>query len=418
MSDKPRIVVTGMGAISPLGNTTQSFWEGLKTGASGAGPITSIDTEGLTTTYAAEVKDFKSEDYMEKKDARKMDKFSQFAIAATKQAINDSAIALETIDPFRIISVHGIGIGGMESYEQSIKVMFDKGPKAVPIMAIPKIISNSGPTNAAMNYGCLCGLAYVVTTACSSGTDAIGAAVRHLLLDEADVALAGGVECCITRFGISGFNVLHALSTKHTDSPQQASRPFDADRDGFVMGEGAGVMVLETLEHAQKRGAKIYAEFAGYAGTCDAYHYTAPHPKGYGAIQAMKLALQRAAVAPTDIDYINAHGTSTPMNDPIETKAIAEVFGEDRSKQPKVSSTKSMTGHCIGATGLFEAMACILSVQEDFIPPTINLQNVDEACQLNHVANHGISSEVNYAMSNTFGFGGHNGVVIFKKYRA
>lgn len=417
MKEKPRIVVTGMGAISPVGNTTESFWTSLKEGVSGAGPITSIDIEGLSTTYAAEVKDFKIEDYMERKDARKMDKFSQFALAATKQAITNSQLDLNSIDPFRIVSVHGIGIGGLGTYEKSIKYMFDKGPSTIPVMSIPKMMSNSASANAAMYYGCFCGPTYVVTTACSSSTDAIGSAVRHLLLEEADIVLVGGIESCITRFGIGGFNVIHALSTKRAHAPKEASRPFDADRDGFVMGEGGGIIVLETLEHARKRRAKIYAEFAGYAGTCDAYHYTSPHPEGYGAVRAMKGAMDKAGIMPQDIDYINAHGTSTPMNDPIETKAIKKVFGDDISKHPKVSSTKSMMGHCLGATGIFEAMACIFSVHENFIPPTINLEEVDEQCHLNHVANVGVKSDVYYAMSNTFGFGGHNGVVIFKKYK-
>ncbi len=416
MQNKPRIVVTGMGAISPVGNTIDSLWKSLKTGVSGVGPMTSINAEGLATTYAAEVKDFKVEDYMEKKDVRKMDKFSQFAVAATQQAVTDSQLNLDSIDPFRVVTVHGVGIGGMQTHEQSLQLLFDKGPKYVPTMTIAKIISNSGPANSAMHYGRFCGPTYVVTTACSSGTDAIGSGVRHLFLDEADVVLVGGVEACITRFGVASFNVLHALSTKRADTPKEASRPFDANRDGFVMGEGGGVIIMETLEHAQKRGAKIYAEFVGYAGTCDAYHYTAPHPEGYGAIQAMKQSIARAGITPKDIDYVNAHGTSTPMNDSTETKAIKQVFGDDITQHPKVSSTKSMTGHCIGATGIFEAMACIFSVRDNFIPPTINLEQVDEQCQLNHVANVGINSTVRYAMSNTFGFGGHNGVVVFKKY--
>lgn len=413
---KIRIVVTGMGAITPVGNTVADFWHGLKTGASGVGPITHVPSEGLATTYAAEVKNFDPDQYMEKKEARKMDRFSQMAVGATQEALAMSGLDFSKLDPFRIASIHGVGIGGMASYEGGLRVMLEKGFKNIPVMTIPKIIADSGPANAALIHGSICGPAYAVTTACSSGTDAIGAAVRHLFLDEADVVIAGGVEAAITQFGIASFNVLHALSTKRGHEPQKASRPFDADRDGFVMGEGAGIMILERLEHAQKRGAKIYGEFVAYSGTCDAYHYTAPHPEGFGAVRAMKNALSLAGIAPSDVQYINAHGTATPVNDPIETKAIKEVFGSDIASMPNVSSTKSMTGHCLGATGMFEAIACVLSAQDNFIPPTINLDTVDPECELNHVANVGMEKEITYAMSNTFGFGGHNSVVIFKKY--
>ena len=382
------------------------------------GDITHIQCDDFPTRYAAEVKDdFHPEDYMEKKDVRKMDRFSHFAVAASINAVKHSGLVLDDFDPFRIGCIFGVGIGGMDSYEKSLIRFMEKGWKGVPVMTIPKIISNSSSANTAMNFGNVCGPNYVVSTACASGTDAIGAAVRHLQLGETDVMIAGGGEAGITRYGIASFNVLHALSTKWHDNPQRASRPFDKDRDGFVMGEGAGVLVLETLESAKKRGATIYAEFGGYGCTCDAYHYTAPHPEGRGGIKAMQIALEQAGMQPEDIDYINAHGTSTPTNDPVETKAIKQVFGSHAYNNLKISSTKSMTGHCIGAAGVVEVIASIFAMQHSFIPPTINLDEPDEQCDLNYVPHNAIYQEVNAIMSNTLGFGGHNGVVIFKKYK-
>ncbi len=413
-----RIVITGFGAITPLGNTADAFWNNIRDGKSAVRPITLVDTSDIPTKYAAEVKDFDPLLYLEKREMRKMDRFSHFAVAATRQALAHSQLNLKNIDPYRIISVHGVGIGGMDSYESSLYRFVERGYKGIPVMTIPKIIANGAPANAALIEGNLCGLNYAITTACSSGTDAIGAAVRHLLLNEADVVIAGGSESTITRYGIGSFNVLHALSTKWVDTPEKASRPFDKDRDGFVMGEGSAVFILETLEHAKNRGAKIYAEFSGYGGTCDAYHYTAPHPNGDGAIKAMQNALANANIPPDSIDYINAHGTATPTNDPIETHAIKMVFGDKAIEElPFVSSTKSMTGHCIGAAGAIEALACIYALMYDEIPPTINLDSVDEDCKLNHVINKSIKTPIHYTMSNTFGFGGHNGVVILKKYK-
>lgn len=417
MQEKKRVVVTGYGGITPIGMTNDSILDSLKNGRSGVLPVTSVFCDDLPTHYAAEIKDFDPEKYMERKEVRKMDRFSQLSIAATKEAIAHSKINIDSMDSFRIGCIFGVGIGGMSNYESSITKLIEKGWKAVPVMTIPKIISNSASANSAMIVGNICGPNYVITTACSSGTDAIGAAVRHLQLGEVDVVITGGAEAGITRFGLASFNVLHALSTQWKHDPQRASRPFDKDRDGFVLGEGAAVLVLETLEHAQKRGATIYAEFGGYGNTCDAYHYTAPHPEGRGSVKAMQLALAQGGLDPKDIDYINAHGTSTPTNDPVETKAIKRVFGDYAYDGLKISSSKSMTGHCIGATGIIEAMVCVLSIEHSFIPPTINLENPDPECDLDYVPNKAQYQEVNCTMSNTLGFGGHNGVVIFKKYK-
>lgn len=414
---KNRVVITGYSAVVPIGNNIDQILDSLKNGKSGAGPITLIKCDDFPTQYAAEVKDsFNPEDYMDKKDVRKMDRFSHFSVVAATDAIENSGINLEDFDPFRVGCIFGVGIGGMGSYEASLIRLIEKGWKGVPVMTIPKIISNSSSANTAMAFGNICGPNYVITTACASGTDAIGAAMRHLQLGDADVMVVGGAEASITRYGIASFNVLHALSTKWQHDPQKASRPFDKERDGFVMGEGAAVLILETLDSAKKRGAKIYAEVAGCGNTCDAYHYTAPHPEGRGGIKAMQIALQHAGLKPEEIDYINAHGTSTPTNDPIETHAIKTVFGEHAYKL-KVSSTKSMTGHCIGAAGTVEAIASILAIQHSFIPPTINLDEPDEQCDLNYVPHKAIYQEVNAVMSNTLGFGGHNGVAIFKKYQ-
>lgn len=417
--EKKRIVITGYGAITPIGNDNDTILESLKQGKNGTGSITNIKCDDLLTQYAAEVKeDFRPEDYMEKKDARKMDRFAHFSVASAIRAVEHAGLVLDNFDPFRVGCIFGVGIGGMSSYESSLTQLLYKGWKGVPVITIPKIISNSSSANTAMAFGNICGPNYVITTACASSTDAIGAAARHLLLGEADVMLVGGAEASITRYGIASFNVLHALSTKWHDDPLRASRPFDKDRDGFVMGEGAGTIILETLESAKKRGATIYAEYAGYGNTCDAYHYTAPHPEGLGGIKAMQLALEQAGLQPTDIDYINAHGTSTPTNDPIETAAIKKVFGEHAYNDLKISSTKSMTGHCVGAAGIIEAIASTMAIQHSFIPPTINLDEPDDECDLNYVPHKAIYQEVNTVMSNTLGFGGHNGVVILKKYKA
>jgi 3-oxoacyl-[acyl-carrier-protein] synthase II len=414
MGTRTRIVVTGLGAITPLGLDVATTWNSIKENKSGVGPVTRFDPSPLPTKIAAEVKGFDPRNYMDGKEARKMDLFSQFAVAAAKEAVQDAGMKEGTYDPSRVGVILGVGIGGFETVEASHTALLEKGPSRVPPLTIPKLIANIGPANVAITLG-LEGPCFAVTTACASGTDAIGNAVHWIEKGACDFVLTGGVESAITLFGMSGFNVIQALSTKYNDRPTEASRPFDRDRDGFVMGEGAGILVLESLEHALKRGAKIYAEFGGYGATCDANHLTAPHPEGKGAVAAMRMALADAGLKPEEIDYINAHGTSTPMNDPIETAAIKAVFGEHAYKL-KVSSTKSMTGHCLGAAGGIEALFCVLAIQDQFYPATINLQNPDPLCDLDYVPNKGVPGVIRAAMSNTFGFGGHNGIVVFKKY--
>jgi len=407
-------VVTGLGTVNPVGNDIPSFWQGLCEGTSGIGPITRFDASGFPATIAGEVKEFDPRDYMDRRDARKMDVFSHYAVASALQAMKDAGLYDGDYDKDRTGVVLGVGIGGFESLEVSYETMFTKQFDRIPPMTIPKLISNIGPGNVAIALDAR-GPAYAVATACASATDAIGNAYRWIQEGRGEVMIAGGVEACITRMGVMGFCVIKALSTSYNDRPTEASRPFDKDRDGFVIGEGAGVLVLEDLEHAVARGARIYAEVAGSGMTCDATHLTAPHPEGRGAIAAMRMALDDAGMQPEAIDYINAHGTSTPINDPTETAAIKAAFG-DHAYALKVSSTKSMTGHCIGAAGGIEAIAGILALRDQFFPPTINLHEPGEGCDLDYVPNTGVSGEINAVMSNSLGFGGHNGVIIFKKH--
>jgi 3-oxoacyl-[acyl-carrier-protein] synthase II len=344
-----------------------------------------------------------------------MDRFSQFAVAAAAQAMTDAGLAPGNYDPDRGACALGVGIGGFYTIEESLRIMVQKGPQRIPPMTIPKLIANIGPGNVSIRFD-LRGPCYTITTACSSGTDAIGSAVRWIENGAMDFVVCGGVEAAITPFGIASFNVIQTLSTRN-DEPEKASRPFDKGRDGFVMGEGSGILILESLEHALARGAKIYAEYAGYGMSCDANHLTAPHPEGRGAVSAMKMALADAGMLPGDIDYINAHGTSTPINDPTETKAIKDVFG-DYAYKLKVSSTKSVTGHTLGAAGGIEALFCVLAIHEGFYPPTANLEEPDPLCDLDYVPGKGAAGNIRAAMSNTFGFGGQNGILIFKKYTA
>ncbi len=402
-----------MGAITPVGNSVDELWQSVTSGKSGIGPITKFDATGYPATIAGEVKDFDIRKYIDKREARKMDTFSHYAVAGALQAVKDAGLEGK-YDPERTATIIGVGIGGFESLENSYEALFLRGPDRTPPMTIPKLISNEGPGNVAIALNCQ-GPCYAITTACSSATDAIGNAYRMIQHDQADVVITGGVEACITRLGVMGFCVIHALTTDYNDRPTEGSRPFDKDRSGFVIGEGGGVLTVESLEHAQARGAKIYAEIIGNAMTCDAQHLTAPHTEGRGAIQAMKMVLREAGIEPSDVDYINAHGTSTPINDPFETKAIQNVFGE-AAKSVKVSSTKSMTGHCIGAAGGIEAIIATKAITDGVIPPTINLNEPDPECELDHVPNEAIKKEVNVAMSNTFGFGGHNGVLLLKKF--
>ena len=410
---KKRIVVTGMGTINPLGNSIEEFWKNIREEKSGLGLITRFDTAEFATKVAGEVKNFDAGLFMDKKDARKMGLFTQYAVAATAQALKDSGIKEGDYSPERVGMIIGNGIGGFEVIEEAYKQLFEKGPGRLAPMIIPRMISNEAPANIGIVFN-FQGPCMTINTACASGTDAIGNALMALRSGWCDMAVTGGTEGCITQMGVGGFNALQALSTNFNDAPEKSSRPFDKRRDGFVIAEGAGIMILETLENAQKRGARIYAEVAGYGMTNDAYHLTAPHPEGRGAARAMELALSDAGLAPSDIDYINAHGTSTPTNDPLETLAIKKVFG-DHAYKLKVSSTKSMTGHCVGAAGAVEAIVSVLSITDQFFPATINLEEPDEACDLDYVPNKGYPGKIMAAMSNSLGFGGHNGMLVFKK---
>ncbi len=410
-----RVVITGMGTVNPMGNSVSAFWEGIKAGKSGLGPITKFDTSEYATKIAGEVKDFNPSDFMDRKEARKMEPFSHFAVAGTLEAIKDSGLVTgENIDPRRIGVILGVGIGGFQTIEDSYVSLLQKGPSRVPPMTIPKLISNIGPANCAIAIQAH-GPVYSMATACSSAADAIGNSFRWIREGLGDAVVTGGVEACITKLGVSGFNVIQALSTRYNDEPEKASRPFDKDRDGFIISEGSGILVLESLEHAKARGATIYGEVVGSGISCDANHLTAPHPEGRGAVEAIKMALDDAGIKPEDVDYINAHGTSTPLNDPLETMVIKEVYG-DHAYKLKVSSTKSMHGHLVGAAGGVEAIACILAIRDQWFPPTINLDEADPACDLDYVPNAGVSGRIRYAVSNSLGFGGHNGIVVLKEF--
>jgi 3-oxoacyl-[acyl-carrier-protein] synthase II len=422
---KKKVVVTGLGAISPIGNSVEEFKAGLIAGKSGIGRITQFDPEGFDAKIAGEVKNFSPSDWMDKKDARKMCRFSQFAVAGAREALEQAGLleTLETEDGIkrRVRSlpemtgvVLGNGIGGFEVVSESFRKLFDVGPKRMLPLTVPMMISNEAGGNISMVYGTK-GPAYTQVTACASGTDALGQALDLIRSGRCDVVIAGGTEACVVPFAIGGFGMLKALSTKHNDDPEKASRPFDADRDGFVLGEGAGILVLESEEHAKARGANILAEFAGYGGSADAYHITSPEPSGEGGGRAIKLALADADLRPEDLQYYNAHGTSTEINDPTETRMIKYAFG-DHAYKMKISSTKSMTGHCVAAGGGLEAIACILAIREGFYPPTINLDNPDPACDLDYVPNKVQYGKINAAASGSLGFGGHNGVVVFRRY--
>lgn len=409
-----RVVITGLGTVNPLGNSVADFWQAIRAGKSGVGPITRFDASEYQTRIAAEVKDFDPANYMDRREARKMDLFSQYAVAASLEAMRDAGLEAGVDDPARLGVMLGVGIGGFQTIEDSYYTLYEKGPSRVPPMTIPKLIANIGPGNVAIAVNAQ-GPVYSMATACASGTDAVGNALRWIREGAGDVVLAGGVEACVTRLGVSGFNVIQALSTRHNDRPELASRPFDKDRDGFVIGEGAGVLVCEELEHARARGAGIYAELTGSGISCDASHLTAPHPEGRGAIAAVRMALADAHLEPQQIDYINAHGTSTPVNDPIETRVIKEVFG-DHAYKLKVSSSKSMHGHLIGAAGGVEAIVCTLAIRDQFFPATINLDQPDPQCDLDYVPNKGIEGSIKATMSNSLGFGGHNGVLIISAF--
>lgn len=414
-----RVVVTGLGAVTPLGNSPEETWKAMLEGKSGAAPITQFDTTNFKTHFACEVKDLNINDYIDRKEARKLDRYTQLAIISAIQGVKDCGIDLETADKNRIGVVYGVGIGGIKTFEEEVVYWgqhLDQEPKFNPFF-IPKMISDIAAGQISIRFG-FHGPNFATTSACASSTNAIGTALNLIRLGKAHMIVSGGAEAAICACGLGGFNAMHALSTRN-DDPEHASRPFSASRDGFVMGEGAGCLILEELEHAKARGAKIYAELVGEGESADAYHITASHPEGLGARLVMQAALDDAGLKPEDIDYINVHGTSTPVGDVSEAKAIKDLFG-DAAYKLNISSTKSMTGHLLGAAGAIEAMACILAIKNGIIPPTINHEEDDKDenldYNLNFTFNKAQKREVRAALSNTFGFGGHNACVIFKKY--
>ncbi|MDX5346611.1 MAG: beta-ketoacyl-ACP synthase II [Hymenobacteraceae bacterium] len=410
-----RVVVTGLGALTPLGNTVSEYWEGLSGGVSGAAPITRFDASKFKTQFACEVKGYDPENYFDRKEARKMDLFTQFALVVAEQAVKDAGLETSQIDPDRVGVIWGSGIGGLRTFQEEC-VNFAKGdgtPRFNPFF-IPKMIADISAGQISIKYG-FRGPNFVTVSACASATTAIVDAFNYIRLGKVDVVVTGGSEAAVTEAGIGGFNALKALSERN-DSPETASRPFDKDRDGFVLGEGAGALILEEYEHAKARGAKIYAELIGGGMSADAYHITAPHPEGLGATKVMEDALKDAGIKPEDVDYINVHGTSTPLGDISEAQAIERVFG-DHAYKLNISSTKSMTGHLLGAAGAIEAIAAILAIRNNLVPPTINHFTDDESfdSRLNFTFNEAQNREVNVALSNTFGFGGHNFSLIFRK---
>lgn len=414
-----RVVVTGLGAVTPVGNTPEETWESLVTGKSGAAPITEFDSSLFKTHFACEVKGLNINDYLDRKEARKMDRYTQLAMITAMQAVKDSGMDLEKEDKNRIGVIFGVGIGGIKTFEDEVTYYGqhkEDGPKFNPFF-IPKMIADIASGQISIQFG-FHGPNYTTTSACASSSNALADAFNQIRLGKANAIVAGGAEAAICACGVGGFNAMHALSTRN-DDPEHASRPFSASRDGFVMGEGAGCLILEELEHAKARGAKIYAEMVGEGASADAYHITASHPEGLGARLVMENALSDAGLKPEDIDYINVHGTSTPVGDISEAKAIKDVFG-DAAYKLNISSTKSMTGHLLGAAGAVEAMVCVLAVKNDIIPPTINHEEGDEDPKidynLNFTFNKAQKREVRAALSNTFGFGGHNACVVFKKY--
>lgn len=410
-----RVVVTGLGALTPIGNTIPEYWEALKNGVSGAAPITYFDAEKFKTNFACELKNFNPTDFLDRKEVRRLDRFAQYALVSADEAIADANLDIEQLDKFRVSVIWGAGIGGLETFQNEV-INFAEGdgtPRFNPFF-IPKMIADIAPGHISMRHGFM-GANYTTVSACASSANAIIDALNNIRMGYSDVVITGGSEAAVTQAGIGGFNAMHALSTRN-DDPATASRPFDVTRDGFVLGEGAGALVLEEYEHAKKRGAKIYAEVVGGGLSSDAHHLTAPHPDGIGVIRVMENCLKDAGVNPEEIDTINTHGTSTPLGDIAELKAISHVFG-DHAKNININSTKSMTGHLLGAAGAVEGIASILAMQHNLVPPTINHTTVDENIDpsLNLTLNTAQERKITYAMSNTFGFGGHNACVLFKK---
>ena len=410
-----RVVITGLGTVNPLGTDTGTFWQRVQAGESGIGPVTRFDASDFSSRIAGEIPDFNDRHVLESRESRRMDLFSRFAIVAAMEALGDAGIDTDDLDPDRIGVLLGVGFGGMDTLELEFKHLFARGPKGVHPLLVPKMISNIAAGHIAIRIRAY-GPSYTVVSACASATDAIGESYRWIKDGATDIMLSGGTEAPVSALALAGFCVLQAVSTKFNDDPARASRPFDGARDGFVLGEGAGILVLEELEHARRRGAPIYAELSGYGATCDANHLTAPHPKGLGAVTAMRMALTTGGVPAADVDYINAHGTSTQLNDATETAAIKQVFG-DHATALKVSSTKSQVGHLLGAAGAVEAVATVLAIRDQYFPPTINYEQPDPACDLDYVPNEGRPGAVKAALSNSFGFGGHNAVLAFRRYQ-
>ena len=407
-----RVVVTGLGAVTPIGNDVDTFWNSLKEKKIGFGPITAFDTTEFKVKLAAEVNNFDAKQFMDPKAARRMERFSQFAVAAAKQALDDAKINMSEMDPYRIGVSIGSGVGSLQIIEKEHVKMMEKGPGRVNPLMVPLMISNMAAGNVSIQFG-LKGKCIDVVTACASGTHSIGEAMRSIQHGEVDVMVTGGTESCITPIGVAGFSGLTALST--SEDPKRASIPFDAERSGFVMGEGAGIVVLESLEHAKARGARIYAELVGYGATCDAYHITSPAEDGSGAARAMLNAMDEAGIKPEQIDYVNAHGTSTHHNDLFETKAIKLALGE-HAPHVKINSTKSMIGHLLGAAGGVEFVTCVKSIENGFVHATVGLSVDDPECDLDYTKGEGVSVNVNYAISNSLGFGGHNASLLVKKF--
>lgn len=411
---KRRVVITGLGAITPIGLNVSDFWNSCKEGVCGIEPISYFDTSDFKAKLAAELKGFDAKNFMDAKQAKRMEAFSQYAVAAAKEALEDAKIDMEKEDSFRVGVSVGSGIGSLQAMEREHSKLLDKGPSRVAPLLVPLMISNMAAGNVGIQFG-LRGKNINIVTACATGTHSIGEAFRSIAYGEAEVMLAGGSEASISPIGVAGFAALTALNT--TEDKTRASIPFDKDRAGFVMGEGAGILILEELEHAKQREAKIYAEIVGYGATCDAFHITSPAEDGSGAAKAMEYALKDANLTPEDVDYVNAHGTSTYYNDLFETKAIKLAFGEHAYKL-KINSTKSMVGHLLGAAGGVEAVVCVKSIEDSYLHKTVGLENTDEDCDLDYCKGSGVSMPVNVAISNSLGFGGHNATIVFKKYEA
>ena len=410
-----RVVITGIGALTPIGNSIDEMWKNMLVGKSGASTITKFDTTPFTTKFACEVKDFEVEKYIDRKEAKRMDLFAQFAIASAAMAMDDSKIDLDSVDKERFGVIYGSGIGGIKTFEDQARNFINGGPRKISPFFIPMMIPDIAAGHISIKYG-LKGPNYATTSACATSTHAIADAFFIIQRGSADIIVSGGAEASVTQMAVGGFNAARALSSWN-DRPLEASRPFDKDRNGFVIGEGSATLILEELEHAEKRGAKIYAEVIGAGLTGDAFHVTAPAPEGNGAYRSMREALRDGGINPEEVDYINAHGTSTVLNDLNETKAIKNLFG-DHAYKIAISSTKSMTGHLLGAAGALESIACILAINNSIIPPTINLDEPDPECDLNYTPKVAVEKNVDYALSNTFGFGGHNSTLLFKKFKA